>query len=302
MGLDDLRAFVEVAQHRSFLRAATALRISRATLARQIDALEVRAGVPLLVRTARGVQLTDAGQRLLDLGCRLDREYRSLLTSVRDAGRVPEGELKIVMQLGLHPMVLSMLYRIVHDEWPRIRFTTRFHERPWESDRDGAEIVVQLGEHERDERWQSTVVAKVRRRLLASRMYLESHGRPADVEALLAHPVIVWPAPGETGDSVPLLGGGRATVRPTAITPDPHVVHIFGHHGHGIVFVPDAEVTPMPGFEPLEPVLDDVVGDHVSVVVSTPLQLRDVPRVRVMVENMKRLFGLAMVASGAPAG
>jgi DNA-binding transcriptional LysR family regulator len=304
VGLDDLRAFLEVAERRSILRAATALGVSRATLTRQLDALEAQAGVVLLTRTARGAQLTEAGQRLLDRGRRLDREYGALLTSVRDAGRVPEGELNLVLQLGLHPGILSMLYHFMQEQWPRVRFAARFHERPWESDLDGAEIVVQLGDHARDDRWVSKVVATIRRRLLASRVYLETHGRPDSVEALRDHSLIVWPAPGEEGDALPLLAGARAVVRPNAVIRDPHVVHILAHNGQGIAFAPDAEVAPLPGYEPLEPVLEDVVGDQVRLVVSTPRQLQDVPRVRAVCDNLDQLFGLVTAASTGrkPAG
>jgi DNA-binding transcriptional LysR family regulator len=60
-----LRALVEVAATGSFTRAAESLGVSQPTVSGAIAALEGRVGVPLLVRTRRGVTLTAAGRALL---------------------------------------------------------------------------------------------------------------------------------------------------------------------------------------------------------------------------------------------
>ncbi len=61
MNLDELRAFVAVAETGSIVAAARSLNFARATLRRRLDELEARAGLPLLYRTAQGVTLTEAG-------------------------------------------------------------------------------------------------------------------------------------------------------------------------------------------------------------------------------------------------
>jgi DNA-binding transcriptional LysR family regulator len=61
----ELSAFVAVAEHRSFTKAAAQLSISRAGLSQIIRSLEERLGVRLLNRTTRSVALTEAGERLL---------------------------------------------------------------------------------------------------------------------------------------------------------------------------------------------------------------------------------------------
>ncbi len=63
--LNDLQAFVTVAQERSFTRAAAVLGISRSALSHTLLGLEERLGVRLLIRTTRSVSPTDAGNRLL---------------------------------------------------------------------------------------------------------------------------------------------------------------------------------------------------------------------------------------------
>src|SRR5215831_5099615 len=60
-----LSAFVAVAEHRHFSKAAAQLDISPSALTRAIRALEEHLGVRLLNRTTRSVSLTAAGEQLL---------------------------------------------------------------------------------------------------------------------------------------------------------------------------------------------------------------------------------------------
>ncbi|AZO28445.1 MULTISPECIES: LysR family transcriptional regulator [Mesorhizobium] len=63
--LNDLTAFVAVATHRNFRRAADEIGTAPSTLSHAMRALEERMGVRLLNRTTRSVSPTEAGYRLL---------------------------------------------------------------------------------------------------------------------------------------------------------------------------------------------------------------------------------------------
>jgi DNA-binding transcriptional LysR family regulator len=60
-----LTAFIAVAEHSSFTRAALQLGISTPSLSQTIRSLEEHFGVRLLNRTTRSVALTEAGEELL---------------------------------------------------------------------------------------------------------------------------------------------------------------------------------------------------------------------------------------------
>ena len=83
MDLEELRAFLAVADTGSFLTAAKSLRLSRATLRRRIDQLEARAGVLLVDRTRAGATLTEAGSVLATRGRQMVQEASAL--SIRSA-------------------------------------------------------------------------------------------------------------------------------------------------------------------------------------------------------------------------
>ena len=66
MDLRQMNYFLALAQELNFGRAATRLHMAQPPLTRQIRALEEELGAALFVRTAKGVELTAAGQVLLD--------------------------------------------------------------------------------------------------------------------------------------------------------------------------------------------------------------------------------------------
>ncbi len=92
----ELRAFLEVAQQRSFTRAAVKLGVTRSALSHTIRALEERLGVRLLSRTTRDVAPTPAGQRLAE---RIGPHFESIAVEVGALGALrdtPSGEVRVV--------------------------------------------------------------------------------------------------------------------------------------------------------------------------------------------------------------
>jgi DNA-binding transcriptional LysR family regulator len=73
--LDLLRGFEAAARHASFTRAAQELHVTQSAVSRQIKTLEERLGVELFERGARGIVMTEAGERLY-------RAVASALTTV----------------------------------------------------------------------------------------------------------------------------------------------------------------------------------------------------------------------------
>jgi DNA-binding transcriptional LysR family regulator len=92
---DLLRAFVAVAEHRSFTRAAVALHRTQSAASTQIKRLEDQLGVPLFHRSTAHVELTPAGERLLG--------YARQLLALNDEaiGRVRQHTIEGVVRLGV---------------------------------------------------------------------------------------------------------------------------------------------------------------------------------------------------------
>ncbi|WOH53366.1 LysR family transcriptional regulator [Bradyrhizobium sp. sBnM-33] len=106
--LDDLRAFKAVGRERSFTKAAAKLGVSQSALSHTIREFEGRLGVRLLTRNTRGVNPTEAGERLLRTAApRLD-EIEAELAALFD--ETPAATIRITA--GDHP-VRSIL-------WPKL--------------------------------------------------------------------------------------------------------------------------------------------------------------------------------------
>jgi DNA-binding transcriptional LysR family regulator len=91
----ELTAFVAVARHQSFSRAAAHLRISPSALSQTIRQLEERLGARLLNRTTRSVALSKAGERLLARVLPSMSELDAAVAEVRESRDVPSGSLRI---------------------------------------------------------------------------------------------------------------------------------------------------------------------------------------------------------------
>jgi DNA-binding transcriptional LysR family regulator len=93
----ELNAFVAVAEHGNFTKAATHLAISPATLSQTIRELEERLGVRLLNRTTRSVALTEAGERLLARLRPVLDDYEAAIDSVNGFRDKPAGLIRLTM-------------------------------------------------------------------------------------------------------------------------------------------------------------------------------------------------------------
>ena len=91
--LRHLRAFVAVAEELNFGRAATRLYLSQPALSRQIRALERLIGCDLLRRSTHRVELTVAGEALLDRTHRLLDDVDDAVATTRSVGGETEGRL-----------------------------------------------------------------------------------------------------------------------------------------------------------------------------------------------------------------
>lgn len=108
----DLNALVDfhlVATHGGFGRASRASRRSKATLSRRVADLEEQLGVRLIERGAKGLVLTDAGQRLLGRTEGPMQEVTDAMAAVREgmdqvAGRLRIAAPQLFAQLAMGPL------------------------------------------------------------------------------------------------------------------------------------------------------------------------------------------------------
>jgi len=112
--IDDLQAFVAVARHQSFTKAAAKLGLTTSALSHTIKSLEEKMGMRLLTRTTRNVSTTEAGERLVrSIGHLFDQISAEVdaLSELRDK---PKGTIRLTctddqIELCLRPMLTRFL-------------------------------------------------------------------------------------------------------------------------------------------------------------------------------------------------
>src|ERR1700760_3954295 len=119
--LAELTAFVAVAEHLSFTRAAAQAGIALPTMSQTIRSLEERLGVRLFNRTTRSVALTEAGERLLGEIQPIIAGIDHALESVNLFRDKPVGTLRLAVSRPAASRVLAPIVQPFLAEYPGIR-------------------------------------------------------------------------------------------------------------------------------------------------------------------------------------
>src|SRR5215469_13325665 len=107
--LDGVEAFLGVAQHRSFRKAAAELGVTPSAISQAVRALETRVGAALFIRTTRSVGLTEAGERFLSRARPAFEELVAAGEVARDLGQRPAGLLRLSVPRAVVPLILEPL-------------------------------------------------------------------------------------------------------------------------------------------------------------------------------------------------
>lgn len=121
MELRHLRYFVAVAEARSLRHAAEEkLHTTQPSLSRQIRDLEREVGTPLLVRGAKGVDLTPAGRIFLDHARVMLSQAEAAVQSARQVAHPTKPVFALGFMIGHDSTWLPEALKLLRDELPKI--------------------------------------------------------------------------------------------------------------------------------------------------------------------------------------
>lgn len=95
MEIKQLKAFVAIAEEKTFTAGAKRVNVTQAAVSMQIRQLEEEIGLPLFTRTPRRVILTEAGELLLDRARRILREHDAAKAELAEIAGAEYGRLRI---------------------------------------------------------------------------------------------------------------------------------------------------------------------------------------------------------------
>lgn len=187
---DNLRVFRIVAELGSMSAAATRLGESPPTIGRKIDDLEKALNTRLLIRSTRGVELTDVGKIALGHAHAMAEAAKLIDDEASDKSQPTEGVITMATGDGLGPYWIAPRLPAFHAENPRIQIKMNIVSGVPDVESGEADIGIQFTEPKSHD--------VISRRLgtlhyisFASREYLEKQGEPASIFEYFRHKCIL---------------------------------------------------------------------------------------------------------------
>src|SRR6201996_5797316 len=188
--LDGVEAFLSVAQHKSFRRAAAELGVTPSAISQAVRALEERVGAALFTRTTRSVGLTEAGERFL---ARAKPAFEELVAAgevARDLGRRPSGLLRLAVPRAVVPILLEQLIASFCEAYPEIELEIAASAQLVDLAAEGFDAGIRLGQFIAADMVAVRLSPPFRLIVVASPTYLARRGRPERPDDLRQHACI----------------------------------------------------------------------------------------------------------------
>lgn len=151
MSLDDVRIFVAVAQHSSFVEAARRTGVPTSTVSRRVAQLEETLGTRLLQRTSRRVGLTQEGVRLLERAGPLLDGLSAVLDRSADREDEPAGRLRVTAPVQTGSQRIAPALFSFAERYPRLTVELKLTNSVVDLVEEGFDLAFRAGPiHDRE--------------------------------------------------------------------------------------------------------------------------------------------------------
>ena len=185
--LDGVEAFLSVAQHRSFRRAAAALGVTPSAMSQAVRALEARVGAALFIRTTRSVGLTEAGARFLSRAKPAFEDLVAASEAARALGERPSGLLRLSVPRAVVPIVLEPLIASFCQAYPEVELEIAASEELIDLAAQGFDAGIRLGQFIAADMVAVRLSQPFRLVIVGSPAYLARRGEPKRPDDLRRH-------------------------------------------------------------------------------------------------------------------
>ena len=190
--IDNLTAFIAVAELSSFTGAASRLQMSPSAVSQSIRALEQRLGVTLLNRTTRSVSLTEAGTRYLELIAAPLRELHAAAEDLRGKADSPSGVLRLNLTRAAYMTVMKPLVSRFLTAYPDIDLEMVIDNGLVDITARGFDAGIRFGDLVDDDMVAMPVGPPLFAHVIASPDYLSRYGEPKHPHDLLGHDCVAF--------------------------------------------------------------------------------------------------------------
>jgi DNA-binding transcriptional LysR family regulator len=185
--LDGMEAFLSVAQHRSFRKAAAELGVTPSAISQAVRALEGRVGAALFIRTTRSVGLTEAGERFLSRAKPAFEELVAAGEVARELGQRPAGLLRLSVPRAVVPILLEPLIASFCLAFPAVEVEIAASEELVDLAAGGFDAGIRLGQFIAADMVAVRLTPPFRFVIVGSPTYLARNRRPERPDDLRHH-------------------------------------------------------------------------------------------------------------------
>ena len=188
---EEYQAFTTVVDTGSFTAAAERLGSAKSAVSRRVSALEDRLGVQLLHRTTRVLNLTETGRSFYEHGKRILADLDEAESAVQQEHGELRGTLRFALPLSFgvrHMCGPIATFAKLH---PKVKFDLDLNDRKVDLIEDSFDVALRIGRLT-----DSSLIARrlfdVNAVVVASKHYLNVHGRPTSPDDLRHHDCLVY--------------------------------------------------------------------------------------------------------------
>ena len=185
--LDGVEAFLSVAQHRSFRRAAAELGVSPSAISQSVRGLEARIGAALFLRTTRSVGLTEAGERFLSRAKPAFEELVVASAIAHDLGQRPSGLLRLTVPRAAVPILLEPLIASFCRAYPEVEVELAASADLVDIAAEGFDAGIRLGQFIETDMIAVRLTPSLPLAVVATPDYLHRRLRPEFIDDLRRH-------------------------------------------------------------------------------------------------------------------
>lgn len=209
--LEDLEAFIHIAETGSLTKAARLLNRSLQAVSRSLAALEQDVGVQLVHRSTRHCALSEAGETFFLRVKPAVAEIGEARLEVADRRMAPSGLLRVGAPILFGPDFLVPVIAQYMQAYPQVEVDLQLTDSFTDLSSAGLDLVVRIADLP-DSGLQGRRLGTLRRVVFGARSYFEQHGRPSHPSELRQHACIVRTVDQHPGQWVFQIDGKRRAV------------------------------------------------------------------------------------------
>ncbi len=279
--------FSRVVEEGNFSAAARKLGLSKASVSREISALEQRLGAQLLRRTTRRMSLTEAGEVFHERCQRVVEAAQDAEFSVSQLQQAPRGAIRLAVPMSFgHLQIAPRLPRFLA-RYPNIQLDVDATDRIVDLVHERVDLSIRIG-RPREQSYVQRRLCAIRFLMCGSPEYLSLRGVPRTPDELSEHVCLNYTGRSPTWQ---FSNGKRVSTSGSLNINNGDALRQAALVGHGLVYLPSFLVSDDLRSRRLLPVLTQHTTLETNLLAVYPGSRHVPPKVRAMIDWLAEELG-----------